>query len=406
MPGTTSKADGDRPRIAIVTPILPVPHDPTRGRFIYEIARSISRLTPTRVFFQQQRYPSLRLLQPRSYQYGVVGDEYRIDGLEVEAYSYPGLPLLSRPCNSRISSRALIPRLRSFAPDLILAYWVVPDGHAATIAARALSVPAVIGALGSDIYVRDWLNGWFTRRTLRSAEAVIAVAEQMRTAIVARYGAQPEQVHTIVNGFNTEVFYARSQQQMRLQLGLPVEARLIVYVGRLVQTKGLNELMAAFTAMAAGRSDLQLAFVGQGALRAELLEAARASGLDRRIHLPGGLTPDAVAQWIGASDLLCLPSWSEGYPNVLVEAIACGRPVVATNVGGTAEIVTPDNGLLVPARDPQRLREALSEALDRTWDHAAIAAAMRRTWDDVARETLDVCKQVLRSRQASGDLRR
>jgi teichuronic acid biosynthesis glycosyltransferase TuaC len=405
MLSTATHAAGTPTRIALVTPMLPVPYDPTRGRYIYEIARSLSRLTPTRVFLQQARYPRLRLLQTHRFIYGIAGEGYELDGIDVEAFSYPAVRLISRPFNSWSSSRVLLPRLRAFAPDVILAYWVVPEGHAATIAARALSVPAVVGALGSDIYVDSRLNAWLVRRTLRSASAVLAVAAQMRDILVSRYGAKAQCVYTIVNGFNREIFYPRSQPQMRLKLGLAADVRLIIYVGRLVQTKGLQELMSAFNSLAVRDSRLQLAIIGQGAMHAELAAAAEADGCAQRVHLLGALSPQAVAEWIGAADLLCLPSWSEGYPNVVVEAIACGRPVVATDVGGTAEIVNAASGLLVPPRDPPRLQAALAAALERRWDHAAIAAAFRRSWDDVARETLEVCARAVRDWRATRPLR-
>ena len=123
------------------------------------------------------------------------------------------------------------------------------------------------------------------------------------------------------------------------------------------------------------------------------------SGYADRVHMPGGLPPEQVAQWIAAADLLTLPSWSEGYPNVVVEALACGRPVVATDVGGTHEIVNANNGLLIAPRDAQVLADALRAALDAQWDHAAIAAAMQRTWDDVAAETLAVCEPLIAANQ-------
>ena len=82
-----------------------------------------------------------------------------------------------------------------------------------------------------------------------------------------------------------------------------------------------------------------------------------------------------------------------------MEALACGVPVVATDVGGTREIIDERNGLLIPPRDESVLAQALSQALSHPWDHAAIAASMRRTWDDVARETLDVCEQALAARR-------
>jgi glycosyltransferase involved in cell wall biosynthesis len=170
---------------------------------------------------------------------------------------------------------------------------------------------------------------------------------------------------------------------------------MLVYVGRFVEAKGLVELVEAFSRLAAQRPHLRLALVGDGVMKQRLVSLVQASGAPERILMPGGMEPREVARWINASDLLVLPSWSEGYPNVVVEALACGRPVVATDVGGTREIVNADNGLLVAPRDVEALRAAIERALARRWDHAAIAARMRRSWDDVARETLGVCQELV-----------
>jgi glycosyltransferase involved in cell wall biosynthesis len=130
-------------------------------------------------------------------------------------------------------------------------------------------------------------------------------------------------------------------------------------------------------------------------MAAQLAGMVRERKLAQRVLLPGGMEPTQVARWISAADLLTLPSWSEGYPNVVVEALACGTPVVATDVGGTREILRDDCGILVPPRNAQALREALEGATRRSWDRPAIAASMVRSWDDVARETLTVCESVV-----------
>jgi len=385
-------------RIALVTPILPVPHDLTRGRYIHETARSLAKIAQVRVYFQQPTYPRIPGLNPRTFLHGDVDRNYQLDDLDVEAYSYPAIPGLSRALNGYVSSKALLPRVRAFQPDLVLGYWVYPDGYAGLLAARKLGIPCVVCALGSDIHVRSGVNTWMTRRTIAGVDALLTVSETMRQAAIAQFGARPDRVHTIINGFNTSVFRPAPQAQARAQLNVPADLRLMVYVGRFVEAKGLRELLTAFQAMAREDSRLGLALVGDGVMRDELVQLVRDTGLADRIFMPGGLPPLQVAQWISASDLLTLPSWSEGYPNVVVEALACGRPVVATDVGGTHEIINADNGVLIPPRDPQVLAAALRSTLDRQWDHAAIAAAMQRTWDDVARETLDVCEAVLRSR--------
>lgn len=384
-------------RIALVTPMLPVAHDPTRGRYIHETARALGRLAQVKVFFQAVSYPGPGL-RPRSYLYGEQDTRYRLDGIDVEAFSYPGLPVVTRGLNAWLAARALAPRVRRFGPDVMLGYWVHPDGAAALRVARRFGLPCLVGALGSDIHVRKGVNALLTRRTIHRADALIAVSEAMRECAIHHFGAVPARVHTVLNGFDTSVFHPMEQAPLRGELGVPAAASLLVYVGRFVESKGLAELLAAFARLAARRPALHLALVGEGVMKARLGALVAASGAAGRVLMPGGLAPPQVARWINAADLLVLPSWSEGCPNAVIEALACGRPVVATDVGGTRELVKPYNGLLVPPRDVPALQAAIDSALSRRWDHAAIAARMRRSWDDVARETLDICRQVMARR--------
>jgi len=382
-------------RIALVTPMLPVPHDMTRGRYIHETARALSALAKVKVFFQQASYPRLPFVAPRSFLDGTVGDDYTIDGIDVETFTYPVLPVVSRAINGHVSSAALLPRVRQFKPDIVLAYWVYPDGYGALRTARRLGVPCVVGALGSDIHVRSGFNAFMTRQTIAGADALLTVSEAMRQTAMATFGARPDRVHTIVNGFNTSVFHPRDRLQMRHKLGMQPDEESVIYVGRFVEAKGMRELVTAFTRLRAERPRCRLNLVGDGVMKDELKALLQREGLGDAVRMPGGLPPEQVAEWISASDVLTLPSWSEGYPNVVVEGAACGRPVVATDVGGTREILDDANGILVPPKDPQALQTALARALDGPWDHAAIAARMGRTWVDVARETLQVCERVL-----------
>jgi teichuronic acid biosynthesis glycosyltransferase TuaC len=393
--GSPASVGPKRLRIAVVTPMLPVPHDLTRGRFTYETVRGLAKLADVRVFFQNMRYPRLPGMKPRSFIHGKVGPDYKIEGLDVEAFDFPAVPVLSRGLNGLVGSWALRPRVRAFKPDLVLAYWVYPDGNSALRVARSLGVPCVIGALGSDIHVRSGLNVILTRRTLRGADAVVTVSEAMRQAVIDDYGVTAQRVHTVVNGFNTAIFGPADQAEARNLLGIDRNDQVVVYVGRFIEAKGLRELIDASCRVAELNQRFRLVLIGDGVMKAELMELVQRSGLKDRVLLPGGLPPKEVARWICASDILTLPSWSEGYPNVVVEAIACGRPVVATDVGGTREIVDASNGILVQPRNPEELAGALQSALKRQWNHAGIAAAMRRSWDDVAADTLKVCTSLV-----------
>jgi teichuronic acid biosynthesis glycosyltransferase TuaC len=386
-----------RRRIALVTPILPMPYDQTRGRFIYETAKSLSKLADVKVFLPQARYPKISWLLPRSYVYGDLAESYSLAELDVDAFSYTALPLVSRGLNSLVSSRHLTPKIRAFKPDVVIGYWVYPDGHAALRSARALGVPCVIGALGSDIHVRQGINTLMTRHTLKQSDAVIVVSDAMRQYTTERYGTSGDKIHVIVNGFNTAVFQSRDKQIARSSLGIPKDSEVISYVGRFIEAKGLIELVTSFGKMILTRPHLRLALIGSGVLEERLKTLLHENKLLDKVFMPGGLQPTQVAQWLAASDVLTLPSWSEGYPNVVLEGVACGRPVVATDVGGTSEIIHNGNGILIPPKNIDALTRALIQALDTTWDHDAIAKGIRRSWDDVASETMTVCESLIQS---------
>lgn len=376
--------------------MLPVPWDMTRGRFIHETVRALSRRAEVRVFLQNIRYLQLPGLKPKSYLHGEVGDDYKLPGLEVEAFSFPAVPGLTRGVNGLTASRVLEPRVRAFRPDVVIGYWVFPDGHAALRVARSLGVPCVISARGTDVNGARGVNAWMARRVLNGADHVITVSEAMRGVVTSKFGVRPEGVTTIVNGFNAGLFRPADSQEARAELGVDPTARMVLYVGRLIEAKGMRELFTAAAELARRDARFRLVLVGDGVMKDELSGLVAASGLSRQIVLVGGVQPSQVARWIAAADVVTLPSWSEGYPNAVVEAAACGRPVVATNVGGVAEIIHSGNGILVPPRDPSSLRDALARALDEPWDRQAIAQAMQRSWDDVAADTIEVCGALLR----------
>ena len=379
-------------RIAVVTPILPVPQDMTRGRFIYETTRALAKQAEVRVFLTQAQYPQASWLQPSRHKSVVMADSYSLPGIEIETVTYPALPLISRVSNGLVSGMALRRRIARYAPDILIGYWTYPEGAGAEYVGRKLGKPVVIGALGTDINDRHGLNAWLTRRTLQAADRIVFVSQAMTLHAIDTYGVRPERCATVVNGINTAVFHPQDRSTCRRALDLPAQAPVIVYVGRLIEAKGLRELVASVTKLRQNLPDLRTVLIGEGPYLDTLKGLIAEAGLQEHIILAGGQLPEKVAQYINAADLLTLPSWSEGYPNVLVEALACGCPVVATHVGGIPEIVTPANGLLVNPKAVDDLASALSQSLKMTWDRPAISRSMSRTWDDVARETLDICR--------------
>lgn len=381
-----------RMRILVVTSQFPIAGEPNRGRPIHQTVRALSKLAEVRVLSPVARYP--RWATPRSYLFRAADPAHAVPGCDVRYLDYPALPMVSRPFNGWLCARTLHAPLQAFAPDVVLSYWLYPDAFGAMHAARRAGLPLVVGARGSDLRVRDALSRRLTRPVLHAAQRILVVSEDLGRVAVRDYGADAARIRAIPNGCDATIFHPQSRADARAALGIAADAELVVYVGRLVPEKGLRELLDAMSALAPQRPALQLALIGDGPMRAELEHRIRADPA-LRVSLPGAQAPDDVARWMAASDLVTLPSYSEGHPNVVVEALACGRPVVATPVGGILEVVDADCGLLVPARDPAALATGLHDALDRTWDDAALARRFSRGWDTVAADTLHACEEAL-----------
>lgn len=381
-------------RIAITTPQYPLDEQPARAPFLHRITHELASLAHVGVFLSEPK----AVLAPH---HPNAVRQVRYQGIDIQRVPYPAIPGISRLWNGRSVAHALLPPLRTFRPDVILGYWIYPDGYGAWQCARSLDRPCVLGGLGTDIRLPGMVTRHLTGRALRGADQTIMVSEEMRRRSITDFGVDPSRVHTIPNGVDTTVFFPRDRQLMKVKQGVPSQARLIIYVGRLVHTKGLRELLDAFKRLAIHDDTVHLALVGGGPMTAEIARFATAQALTNRIHLPGPIAGPAVADWIGASDLVCLPSYSEGHPNVLVEALASGRPVVATHVGGIPEIVTSRNAILVPPRDTAKLHLALAEALAREWALTDLTPATPRTWRDVAQDTLQVCQSAIARSQSS-----
>jgi len=386
-------------KIAVITRYFPSSAEPWQGRSAYQTLRVLAREADVRVFFPNARYPSL--LKPRSRVYDRLDPSYRPPDVNVSYYNYAALPLVSRPFNGSVAARCLLPHVRSFAPDLIFSIFLYPDGYAALKIGKALSVPVVAMGIGSDIHsIGDRVSAMHTRTVLHGVDFLVAVSDDLRKQAVAM-GAPPEKTRAIVNGCDLSVFRVRDRHEARQKLCIDPTSEAVVYIGRMDVKKGLRELVEAAVALHPQRPRLHVYLVGEGPDR-NLIEAAiQSANATSYIHAMPACAFDDVAVWMAAADLVTLPSYMEGCPNVVLEALACGRPVVATRVGGIPEIMNDECGRLVTPRNPVGLAQALASVLDTTWDAAAISASRGRSWTTVAAELMDVFQSVVSDSQAA-----
>jgi glycosyltransferase involved in cell wall biosynthesis len=368
-------------RVAVITRYFPTSHEPWAGHSAYQTLRFLAQRCELKVFYPESQYPPM--LTPGSRVGRKLDFKHRPAGVEVEYIPYPALPAVSRPFNGWSAARSILSRVRAWQPEVILNYIVYPDGDAARRVARALHIPFVVTAIGSDLNVIPPLCGGLTRRVLREADFTITVSgDLLRTA--RSLGAPAERSRAVLNGCDTGIFHPRNRANARIALDIPGDAEAIVYVGRLDLAKGLGELVSAVSSLRDRRPRLRCYVVGDGPARQQLVEAIAAQKATERIALMPSCSTEEVATWMAAADLITLPSYREGCPNVVIEALASGRPVVATRVGGIPELMDDTSGRLVPASDADALATALDQVLAQPWSAEAIAGRHNRSWSDVS----------------------
>ncbi len=385
-------ADRKRLRVAVVTQYFPTSAQPWAGHSAYQTLRLLGELCSLHVFYPEARYPAW--LTPGGARRPALDRTWKPPGVAVTYVPYPVLPVLSRPVNGWVMSTSLLPFVRAFTPDLILNYVVYPDGFAALRIARALKIPVVLTAIGSDLNrISDRLVAALTRLTLRHADRTTTVSDDLcKTAI--RLGAPAAHSQAILNGCDTSVFHLRDRVEARRALALEASADIIIYVGRLDLRKGLIELIEAMAQLRHQRPAAHCYLIGDGPDQSILTAAIARHALSGQVTLIPSCATAEVALWMAAADLVTLPSYREGCPNVVLEALAAGRPVVATRVGGIPELMDETCGRLIPDHNAPALAEALNEVLSRPWDAEIISIRHSRSWSDVAMDLYQVLDEV------------
>jgi teichuronic acid biosynthesis glycosyltransferase TuaC len=319
-------------------------------------------------------------------------------------------PPKGTPVNILCEFLRLAPLVRAirkrFPFDLIDAHFGYPEGAAAALAGAHFRVPFTITLRGSETMfaaspARRRVLGWAMRR----AAHVIAVSGDLRD-FALREGVDLARATTVPNGIDPALFWARDPHAARLHHALSPHSRIIVSAGELIEAKGHHLLIQAAKVLLERGLDVQVIIVGgtaRGGPRYEhrLRSLVSELGLADRVRLVGWVNRETLAELLSAADLFCLASYTEGWPNVVHEALACGTPVIASAVGGVRDMLPgEDYGIAVPPQDLAALIEALDRGLGSSWDRAAISNWGRsRTWADVASEVIAIQRSLIQPNQ-------
>jgi len=289
-------------------------------------------------------------------------------------------------------------------PDLIHAHFSYPDGYGMMKLAKRWKVPLVISALGT-IERKTAYEGSYTSRqiieAMNFADKILSVSEDLKLHIT-NLGINEEKVHVVPNGVDTAKFKPAGKAHARDLLNLSQDKNIVLFVGALRKIKGVDYLTEAAKDFVNTNTDLFMVGRDDG-LRKSLEKRAQELKIADHIRFTGPVDHEKIPLWISASDILVLPSLSEGRPNVVLEALACEVPVVATNVGGIPEImIDGETGYLVPSKNPIEISRKINKLLENKSQRENMGKLGRKsiiqrglTWESHAKKTVNIYSELL-----------
>jgi teichuronic acid biosynthesis glycosyltransferase TuaC len=320
------------------------------------------------------------------------------NGIRVHHPRYFLPPKIGQNIAPYVLAAGALPTIRrlmsdGFDFDVIDAHFYYPDGVAASLIAQRLGKPFVCTARGSDINLyRQFPRARnLIRATVSRAAANLGVSADLVQQLI-ELGAEPANARVLRNGVDLERFAPLDRTLARASLGIHHQGLVLLAVGNQVELKGHDLMIRVLQRY----PQAQLVLVGDGPLRGELKALAQSLGVADRVHMVGQRPNEALKAYYSAADVLMLASSREGWPNVLLEAMACGTPVVATRVNGTPEIVgSADSGRLARERSVDGLAEALAQLLDAYPDRDAVRRhAERFSWSETTRLQCELFAQL------------
>lgn len=402
-------------RVLVLSSVFPNSKDPLFGVFVKERIKRCASSCEVVVVAPVAWFPFNRTF--RGAKRSVVPSQEIQDEMTVYHPKFFSVPGMCKSLDGVFYFLSVLPLLRrlrrEFSFDLIDAHFVYPDGLAACLLAKTFGCPVTItlrGTIGK--LAKFFLRRKQIRWALKFATRIFTVSASLRD-IAVELGSHREKIQVIPNGVDETLFQRSNQAGARRRLDVPMDRTILLSVGALSLRKGHQRIIEVLPRLVASNPRLLYVVIGGGGAEGDtgplLRRMSVELALEAHVRLVGPLPHEKIADWLNAADVFCLATSNEGMANVLVEALACGVPVVTTRVGGNAELIADgENGLLVPLGDADALLRALMRAFDTAWDRDRIAAAMiGRTWEAAAAQVIrqwDAALNDSRNKQGAANL--
>ena len=376
--GMTERA----PAVLVWSSLFPSAAQPQAGIFIRERMFRVGKHLPLTVISPQPWFPLqglIRRFRPHFRPHAPRREQQM--GIDILRPRFLSVPGLFKQFDGFMMALGALPTVRRMVKagrvDVIDAHFAYPDGYAAAKVGQWLGQPVTITLRGTEVrHATDPALRPRVLKALRQASKVFSVSSSLRKLAV-ELGIDGAKVRVVGNGVDSGRFSVMDKVAARASLELPSDAKVLITVGGLVERKGFHRVIACLPELLKIYPELHYVAVGstgpEGDYTREIKALVGQLGVQSRVHVLGALPPEEVCIALSAADVSVLATRNEGWANVLLEAMACGLPVVATDVGGNAEVINhPSLGRVVPFGDHAALRDALAEALALSWDRHAI----------------------------------
>jgi glycosyltransferase involved in cell wall biosynthesis len=378
-------------KILVLTDLFPEPANPNHGIFIYQWADHLAQkcdLTVYQVIFQEKNRPvsDRDLVSFR--------ENYQANQRFAWTQRIKSIDRFDRIWrrSRQFYKQAKLDLSQSIDEfDIIIGQMGCPGGYAAVRLAKKYGKKSMVGLRGSDVntYLSRPVLKHLMRRTLNQADRLVTVSAALKTELLRR-GYSESKISVIYNGVDETFFYPSDQLASRRKLNLEPDTKYLLFVGTLSRRKGIDVLLAAFKAI--NRPDVKLIFIGQGGDHHVIENFITEHSWQDRILRPGVVPHAQLPLWYAAADIVVLPSLAEGVPNVILEALAMGKPVVATRVGGIPEILAGEKtGFLCPPGDAGSLILVIENALDYS---EKIEPSRKFTWKTNAEHYMQIFREI------------
>lgn len=371
-------------KILIITHTFPTKYNPVAAIFLLNQLVELKKYFSIRVIFPYPYIPKFGVFAPY-HKFSDMPKLENIKGIEIYHPKYFMFPrifgsmflnffLFTESFFSYLNSRKLADKImKNWNPDIIHMHGAVTEGLIGAYLKKKYKKPLLVTVYGEDVtkFAKQVPTNYLAKLTLNNSDLIICQSNFLNEEIKGM-GILNKRFFRIPMGANTGRFKPRDKYKSRKKLNLPKDKKIILFVGHLVTRKGVEYLIKAIEIIVKKDSGVVFCIIGKGQLEKKLKALTHELGLTNYIKFLGQKNHEDIVPYINACDLFVLPSLNEGLPVVLCEALSCGKPVVATSVAGTPELINKNVGYLVEPKNVEDLAKKILLALNKKWDKEKI----------------------------------